>query len=202
MSTDQTPEPNPRPMTDRFAEPGGDPTLQALGVQPPQPQPLAAPVAPVRPARRNRWLDVALGVAAVIAVAGIAFAGGRLTAPAATRTGFNGGNFPGGGAFASLAPGQTPGQGFRGGFGGGAIALQGTITEVTADHITLKLASGQTIQIPISSDTAYHRETAASATDVQTGTQVLIQLQQSANGGGGIRNGQLPAARDVTIVGQ
>lgn len=200
MSTDQTPE----PMTDHFADAGDPPTLQPLGVQPSQPQPLAQPMTPVRQQRRNRWLDVALGAAAVIAIAGIAFAGGRLTAPAPTRTGFGGGNLPGGGALgqggATLAPGQTPGPGFRGGFGG-AIALQGTITEVTADHLTLKLASGQTIQIPISSDTAYHREAAASSTDVQTGTQVLIQLQQSANGGG-IRNGQLPAARDVTIIGQ
>jgi hypothetical protein len=150
--------------------------------------------------RRNRWLDVALGAAAVVAVAGIAFAAGRLTAPTGRVADFGNGNF-GNGNFpgASPAPGQTPGSGFGGGFGG-ALSLQGSIIEVTADHVTLKLASGQTVQVPLDGSTAYHREAAAIASDLQTGAQVLIRFQASTAGGGGIRTGQLPAASDITVI--
>jgi hypothetical protein len=172
---------------------------------------MPAPTAPVVARRRNRWLDVALAFAAVVAIGGIAFAVGRFTAPT-TAFGGNGqgrnfGN--GGGGFgpgASLAPGQTPGPGFRGGFGE-TFALQGTVTEVTADHITIKTESGQTVQVPLDSNTAYHREAGATATDVQPNTKVLVQLQtgnggNGGTGGGGIRTGQLPPASNVTITGQ
>jgi hypothetical protein len=169
---------------------------------------MAAPAVPFVAKRRNRWLDVALGFAAIVAIGGVAFAAGRFTAPTATAFGGNGQgrNFGNGGGFgpgASLAPGQTPGPGFRGGLGG-TFAVQGTVTEVTADHITIKTDSGQSVQVPLDGNTAYHREAGATATDVQPNTKVLVQLQTGGDGtgGGGIRTGQLPPASNVTITGQ
>ena len=61
--------------------------------------------------------------------------------------------------------------------------------------------SGQTVQVPLDSSTAYHREAGASASDVQPDTRVLVRLQ-AGSGGGGVQTGQLPPASDVTIVGQ
>jgi hypothetical protein len=156
--------------------------------------PVPAAVPSLKP-RRNRWLDVALGLAAVVAVAGIAFAAGRLTAP--QRTFGLGANFGANGTGA--APGSSPGTGFRGGFGG-TLALEGTITAMSADQLTLKLDSGQTVTVPLNATTAYHRQTAAGAADVQSGSKVLVQLQSSASGGGGFRTGQLAPAANVTLV--
>lgn len=165
----------------------------------PLPPPAAAPLAP--PKRRSRWLDVALGFAVVVAVGGVAFGIGRLTAPTASAFGVNGRAFnqtrlgPG----ASLAPGETPGPGFRGGFAG-TFALEGSVVSIAADHLTIKLDSGQTVDVPLDGSTAYHRETAAGATDVQANTRVAVRLK--AGGADGVRTGQLPTASDVTIVGQ
>ncbi len=156
--------------------------------------------------------DAILVVAVVAAIAAIGFAAGRLTGPATTGAqtiavipngGFgNGGPFQGG-----------SGNGGQGGLRGGivgrglgaGVGIQGTVTEVAADHLTLTLASGQTVRIPIDpSTTQYHRQTAASASDVTTGSQVLVQLGQgraantAPNGGGRT----LPAASSITIVGQ
>jgi hypothetical protein len=150
---------------------------------------------PLLKSRRSRWLDLALGLAAVVAVAGIAFAAGRLTAP--QRTFGLGGNFGANGG--GTAPGSSPGTGFRGGFGG-TLALEGTITSVSADQLTLKLDSGQTVTVPLNAGTAYHRQTAAGAADVASGTKVLVQLQSSATGGGGFRTGQLAPAASITLV--
>jgi hypothetical protein len=180
---------------------------QAAAAAQAQPAEIPAPAEPtrLRPPRRNRWLDVALGVAAVLAVAGIAFAAGRFSAPAQSAFAFrngafggnggNGGNGPG----ATLAPGQTPGA-FRGGLGG-SLALEGSVVEVTADHLTVKLDSGQTVQVPLNSQTAYHLQAAGSSSDVQAGTRVLVQLQ-AATTGGGVRSGALPPASNVTVLSQ
>jgi hypothetical protein len=156
--------------------------------------PVPAPVPPLKP-RRNRWLDVALGLAALVAVAGIAFAAGRFTAP--QRTFGLGANFGANGNGA--APGSSPGTGARGGFGG-TLALEGTITALSADQLTLKLDSGQTVTVPLNGATAYHRQAAAGAADVQSGSKVLVQLQFSASDGGGFRTGQLAPAANVTLV--
>src|SRR5690349_20096310 len=82
-------------------------------------EPAAIPVTPgpvkAKGGVSNRALNILLGGALVLAVAGIAFAAGRLTAPAATITG---GNFPGGGVF----NGQT---GPNGGNGNGGFQGRG-----------------------------------------------------------------------------
>lgn len=181
----------------------------------PVPPVMPATSAPVAPAKRRRDpLTIVMVVAAFVALGGVGFAAGRVTAPAAANTG-TGGRGGNGGAFNFPGGSFTPGGG-NGGFGrlAGAVSITGTITEVTADHITLKLANGTSLTIPVDSNTAYHRQASASATDVTTGAQVQVQLSAGANGGGG--GGQQPGASgapstggrtlgpasDITIVGQ
>jgi hypothetical protein len=132
-------------------------------------------------------VNVVLGLALVVAIGGVAFAAGRVTAPAtaaaAARQGFGAG-----GPTASGAPGGFGG----GGAGAGGVALQGTVTAVTADSITLQLASGQSVTIPIDAQTTWHERTAATSADVTTGSSVIVQLQ-GGRGAGGQGNGG-PAA--------
>jgi hypothetical protein len=134
-------------------------------------------------------LNVVLGIALVVAVGGVAFAVGRATAPATTatgRTGF-GGN---GGGFGPNASG-APGGGFAGGFGAGGVSIQGTVTAVGADSITLTLAGGQTVTIPTDAQTTYRQSTATTAAAVTSGSTVVVQLQGgrgvfgNGNGNGG-----------------
>lgn len=193
---------------------------------PPSPVPLppvvpAAPPAPVR--KRRDPLTILMVVAAFVALGGVGFAVGRVTAPAAAaaangRGQFGNGtfNFPNGGSFAPGGSFNPGGNGLagagRGGLGG--VALTGTITEVTADHIVLKLANGSSITIPVNSSTAYHRQASATSTDVTTGTTVQVQLsaggtpgvvvgqQPNASGAPGGATRELGPASDITIVGQ
>lgn len=187
---------------------------------PPSPVPLppVVPAIPPAPTRRRRDpLTILMVVAAFVALGGVGFAVGRVTAPAAAaaangRGQFGNGTFtnPGG----SFAPGDNGVAGFgRGGLSGG-VALTGTITEVTADHIVLKLANGSTLTIPVNGSTAYHRQASATSSDVTTGTTVQVQLsvggtngtgvgqQPSASGAPGTATRVLGTASDITIVGQ
>ena len=200
------------------AEPGA-PTWFGTTTPPP---PVAhevpvAPVAAVRsPSRKRGVVDVVLVVALIFAVGGVGFAAGRITAPAtatvagAGRTG--NGNFPGGGQFPGAGEfgngGGNRGNGFGFGGGAGGINITGTVTEITADHLTLKLASGQSIQIALNGSTAYHSQTTATATDVRAGSTVQVQLTRGAGatggGTGGTGNGtgglSLGAASSVTVI--
>ncbi len=229
-SPDQPPAPGTDPAAPTpalGAQPSGmpgTPPAAADGVPPawnlppapfPVPPVMPALSAPVAPAKRRRDpLTIVMVVAAFVALGGVGFAAGRVTAPtpANAGTGGRGGN---GGAFTIPGGSFAPG-GANGGFGrlAGAVSITGTITEVTADHITLKLANGSSLTIPVDSNTAYHRQASASATDVTTGAQVQVQLSAGGNGGGG--GGQQPGASgapgtggrtvgpasDITIVGQ
>ncbi len=176
----------------------------------PEPAPVARPrVTP--PQRRSVGTSLVLALAAVVAVGGLAFAAGRLTAPpAAAATGFNGtrGNF-GNGEF-PRASGGTGGLGgaFRG--GGGGLGIQGTVTAITADQLTLQLTNGTTLNIPLSSSTTYHQQTSGSASDVQVGKQVQVQVTRNTSGNGGAAASpgtgaggfSLGAASSVTVLGQ
>lgn len=144
------------------------------------------PVAPPAPSRRRgsgMLMNVLLGVALFVAVGGVAFAVGRATAPASTATGRNGLGLGNGGFGAPNASG-APG-GFGGGFGAGGFSVQGTVESVTADAITIKLASGQTVTIPTDAQTTYRESQAATATSVTSGSTVVVELQ----GGRGALNG-------------
>jgi hypothetical protein len=174
------------------------------------------PVAPVttvrRPSRRRGVVDVVLVVAAIFALGGVGFALGRVTAPASQAIAAGAGRFPGG----AQLPGSSGTGSGQGGFGAGAggflggggagITISGEVTAITADQLTLKLASGQTIQIAVDATTAYHTHAAASASDVTTGSTVQVQVTRGAgNGGtgsGGTDTGRLNlgAASSVTVV--
>lgn len=178
------------------------------------------PVAP-RAGISNRALNVLLVGALLLAVAAVAFAVGRMSAPAQAITGAA---IPGGGVFngqgngprSGPANGQTGNGGpnvngnGQGGFvfgGGAGPTLEGTVESMTDTTLTLKTADGQTVQIALGDGTTYHAQTDASASDVVTGSKVLVRLDfrrgtgqgpQSTAGTGGTTTG--PTANDVTVV--
>jgi hypothetical protein len=104
----------------------------------------------------------------------------------------------------------------QGGFGGGGVSIEGTVTEVTADSITIQLASGQTVTIPTSSSTTYHTRQTATAADVTAGSTVQVQLEGGIRGAFGGNNGNgngngrpnasgqptrtLPTAGSITVL--
>jgi hypothetical protein len=174
----------------------------------------------------GRVLNVALGVAVLVAVAGVSFALGRTTAPvpASSQTALGGGGgrfFNGGGPNASFAPGAGgPGFAGRGGaFGGAGVTLSGTVDSVSPTSLTLKTTAGATITIGLDSNTTYHQQAPAQASDVTTGKTVRVQVtgggfrgngngnNGNGNGNGGANGGAngdgsftLGSASDVTIV--
>ena len=123
----------------------------------------------------------------------MAFAAGRATAPAAAATngrGFNGnGQAFGGGGLAPNASGAPGRGGFGGAFAAGGLTIEGTVTAVTTDSITLQLTSGQSITIPTDSQTTYHTRAAAKPSDVATGSTVQVQLSGRGFTGGGGQDG-------------
>jgi len=187
--------------------------VQPAGDAPPAAttQPAAVPVTPgllplasviAKPASSSgRSTSLLLLLAGAIAIGGLAFAGGRLTAPAAATTGRTG-------------TGQLPGngQGFLGrGDGFGGISLAGTVSAVSAASITVELASGTSITIPLDGKTAYHTATAATADAVTVGSQVRVtpggstgnpgaSLDPNASPGPGAGGISFGAATDVTVV--
>jgi hypothetical protein len=171
----------------------------------PTPMPSATPVTATPPRRgpSARVLNTVLAGALVFAVAGIAFAVGRMTAPAAAST--TRGNFPGAGqgpnGYFGGRQGGLGGGAFLGGAGGG-VTVEGTVDSVSATTLTLKLASGQTIQIALDPTTTYHAQTDASSSDVVSGGKVLVQLNLGRGGGAAGEDGSVsgPTARDITVV--
>lgn len=165
---------------------------------PPEP-PLDAtpPWAPVggstiRPRRRLGTRSAAsllLAVAALVAVAGVAFAVGRTTAGATQTAAANRAN--GLGAFGQ---GQAPPDGDR--LGDRVESVQGTVTAVNGATLTITLADGSTVEVTTDSSTTYHAQESASASDVATGSSVIVQVSGGLPGTSGTRT-----ASDVTIAG-
>jgi hypothetical protein len=175
-------------------------TFQPAPVTPADPVPSPAPVAKTH-RRTGRWLDLALGAAAILAIGGVAFAAGRATAPtAAAADAFTRGGgtfFRAGGSFD-----PTSGQGPRFGFGGGGgLSIDGTVTAIDADSITIKTADGQERTIELDASTAYHQATDAAASDVAVGDDVSVKV---SGGGQGAPPGASDAPRlsasDVTVT--
>jgi hypothetical protein len=151
-------------------------------------------------------------IAALVAVGGIGFALGHLTAPSAAaaanpsgRGGF------GRGAIPSLAPGQTFNAGQfgagRGGLGGVAGGVSGTVQSVTPTSITIQEANGTSVTIDLSGNTTYHAAAAASPSDVKVGTSVTVQIDTAAlasqtpnpSASGGL-GGRTLTAKDILIT--
>jgi hypothetical protein len=169
-------------------------------VTPVTPTTPVAPVAPVvGPRRATPILNVLLGLAALVAVAGLAFAVGRFTTPASTAAANRGTNGQFGGPRASGAP---AGGGFGRGFGG-AASIQGTVTATTPTSITISLPSGQSVTFTTDGSTTYHQESAGSSSDVTTGKQVLIQVSGRGFGPGasGAPGAASPAASGDLTAG-
>ncbi len=158
--------------------------------------PTVSPLLATQP-RRMSAVSLLLGVAVLVAIGGVAFAAGRMTAPpatsaAATTRGGNGAF--GNGGFGSVAPGASgaagaPGASGRGGLGalgGGEVTISGTVSKISSDSITLTLPTGTTIEIPINNSTTYHRQAAAASGDIATGSTVQVAVT-GALGGGGFR---------------
>ena len=167
-----------------------------------EPAPLATERVLVTPAvarksRSGSALNVVLGGALVLAVAGVAFATGRMTAPA--PTGLAGGQLPNGrpgGQVITGADGKPAGG--PAGLVSGGPTIEGTVESVTATTLTIKTASGETVQIALDDTTTYHAQSDASSDDVATGGKVLVRVNLRAPGGSGsVTN---PSASDVTVV--
>jgi hypothetical protein len=162
--------------------------------EPTQPNEQGQPGVPARPVRRarpdkqpakqDRTTIALLLVAAFVAVAGVGFAVGHLTAPGAAAANANGrtGGFAGRGAFGSLAPGQTLNPGAFAGRGLGSVAggVSGTVQSITSTSVTIQEASGTTVTINLDGTTTYHSAAAASPSDVKVGSSVTVQIDTSA----------------------
>jgi hypothetical protein len=182
----------------------------------------AGVIARPAPAKSSRGglLTGALVIAALIAAAGVGFAGGRVTAPAAAAT--NRGNaFGGAGAFPN-ASGRGNGGAFGGGaFAGGNIALDGSVVAVGDGTITIQPTGGTgTVVISVPSTATYHSQGSASSADVAVGTSVQVTVSRGqfrapdasgapgaasaspgANGANGA-NGFNLTATDITVTGK
>ena len=133
----------------------------------------------------------------------------RQPAQAARRFNGNGGFSRNGGSFDPGAGGGN-GQGPRFAFGaGGALAIDGTVTAVTANSITIKRADGQEVTFDVTGTTAYHQATTAAAADVAVGDSVSVRVAPDGRLGGGGQGGQAGAtasgdptlsAGDVTVT--
>jgi hypothetical protein len=157
---------------------------------------------------------VLLFIAAIVAVGGIGFAVGHVTAGSTVAANSNG-NGRGAGAFAraSLAPGQTFDLGqFAGGRGAGAVGgfasgIAGTVQSIDGTTMTITLANGTTETVDLSGSTTYHNETAGSSSDVKVGSAVTVQIDTSAlasqapnpSASGGL-DGRTLTAKDVLIT--
>jgi hypothetical protein len=191
---------------DNSTSPQLDP-LQPAVDQPAVGEPVVAR-APKPKSRASSALNVVLGLALVVAIAGVAFAAGRGTAPAAAVTGptgfGQGGNFPG-------ANGGNAGNG-PGGFGGASgLEITGKVTAVGPDSVTITTSTGASITVSTTGTTTYHQQATGSATDVAAGKTVIVSvagLGGRGQGGGAAaspgaaspRTGLTTTATDITVV--
>ena len=181
--------------------PGYAPGVQPPGYQPAYPpayQPAyppaaayAPPPAPAKP-KGSRLVNGLLVVAAVVAIGGLAFAVGRMTAPATATTGTTGQNLGLGTDRFPTASGVPGGFGFRG-TGGGAVTLQGTVSAISADSITLTTTAGTSVVVPTDTTTTYHAQADATRSGVAVGTTVKVELA----GFGGRQGGGLTPGASV-----
>ncbi len=127
----------------------------------------------------SNLLSIALAVAGLVAVGGLAFAVGRVTAPATAATATRFGTDAAGSGFSGTGTnglGGTRGNAF-GGFAGAAnLIVRGTVAAISADRLTLTVANGTSIEIPLSSSTTYHQQNAATVKDVEVGSSVLVEV--------------------------
>ena len=207
--------PNLAAATTDAEGPGGPAAAAPLAapLAAPASEPLASVITKPR-SSSGRGTSLLMALAAAIAIGGIAFAAGRLTAPvtATTTARLANGQLPGSGQLPG--DGQIPndGQAFPGrtdGFGG--VTLTGTVRVVSTDSITLELATGTQVTIPLSSSTTYHSAVVSSVDAVTVGSQVSVTpgaraadpnatADPSASPGGALGRLSFGPASDVTVI--
>ncbi len=220
--TTTTPLPAAQPLAPGTSgTPSAPPASPASAATPSPAVPPAAtaavpPVAPVvvssRSSSGGRWVNLLLGIAAVIAVGGVAFAIGRSTAPASAASI---GTFPGGNGSIALSPGGSfdpnggpvVNGGPRGLFGNGGPTIDGKVASITGDTLTITLPSGDSMTVKLDGDTTYHQSTDATASDVAIGDDVAVRVDGgriqigNGNANGNANGGDTPdlTASDITV---
>ena len=154
-----------------------------------------APVAVAAPRRGTpTWVNVALVAALAVAVGGVAFAIGRMTASSPTLSG------PGGLVFGGQGPDggpMTPGGPGRIGVGGG-LSIDGTVTAIDGDTLTVTTDTGETQAIELDDTTTYRTATEGTSGDITVGDKVEVGVELD----GTVSSGDTPTmtADDVTVV--
>ena len=184
-------------MTINEPTPGSTPpptwATDPVASTPVNPVPVAAPtsfapaplVASTTPKKNRASTGTALLlVGALVAIGGVAFAVGRVTAPTPAATT---GGFAGAGRGTGTGEGGT-GFGAAGGFGGagrtgGGVSITGTVVSVSASSIEIKLAAGNTMTLNLSTNVTYRDSTTGSAADVTPGATVQVGLALAGGAG-------------------
>jgi hypothetical protein len=166
----------------------------------------ASPRPAKQPAKSDRTTIALVLVAALVAVGGIGFAVGHVTAPTAAAA-----NAGGRAAFArpSLAPGQTFNPSTVAGRGLGSVAggVSGTVQSIDGTTMTVQEANGTVVTVDLTGTTTYHGETTASPSAIQVGTGVTVQIntaalasQTPAPSASGALGGRTLTASDIIIT--
>jgi hypothetical protein len=204
-----------------------DPVMSFEPTEPVAPAtPLTAPTAPTAPVvptspvapavavtastRKRVAIDWLLAGAMVLAIGGVAFALGRTTAPA-TAADFT--TLPGGAV--SVQPGGSfdpgtgrPAAGGPGFLGAGGPTIDGTVTAIDADSVTIQLANGEEMTFELDADTTYHEATETDAAAVAVGDEVAVRMDGGriqfggpggAQGSDGDPGATSPSASDITV---
>ncbi len=169
-------DPRPDPLSG-----GPAPTPQRPMVPSFIPPSVASAAASPKPRSKVSAGTMGFIVAMVVAAAGLGFAGGRVTAPAATNTRANFGNAGANGANGPTASGgfgRNGGNGGFGGFGGGNISVTGQVAAIADGSITVTTTGGQNVTVELPSSVTYHAQAGASATDVKVGTSVELSVSR------------------------
>jgi hypothetical protein len=154
------------------------------------------PLTAVAPAKmKTDRSGLLLALAAFVAVGGITFAIGRATAPASAATGQTGvrGAIPG----ASFDPNASFDPATMGRPGGGSTTVTGTVSAVSGSTLTLTTSDGRTVSVDASGAT-WHRQAAATSTDVTAGTTVQVAASGLGGLGGFGPGGGVPGASAAT----
>jgi hypothetical protein len=159
--------------------------------------------------RRANSVTTLLLVSSMIALAGVAFATGRVTATGQSGTGqtttsINGANGQNG--VPNFAPNASgvPNFNFGGrgeGPNGAGGTVTGTVTSVTSTSITVTLANGQTETVALGLSTTYHTQAAGTSGDVTQGSTVTIRTTGSGGDAAVASAGTTTrTATDVTVT--
>ena len=180
------PEPDPLPE----ADPRPAPVAGTTAVRP------GLPAAHGKAGASSRLLvNGILAVAFAVLIGGVGFAVGRATTPPTVTTPGGDSALQGGFGARDGGAGQFPGDddAFR---LRGSASIEGTVVSVSSSSMTLKLSDGRTVTVAITASTGYHRQADASASDVTTGSKVIVGVA----GLGPDSQGSGPTAGSITIV--